>query len=200
MAKNNNKGFLIGAGLALALLFSKKSNAQSSAGSQNNTSNVFEANLYNAKGEKLPFVASNKTFNESMAKNALLKIKNLYGLEIAQNVERIYRLETNHFRSLQFFRTYTAGMLSFSAKYPYGWTSFKPLWDANTNMAPTGYWATKINNQPFIYLAFPTLESAMFVLAGYLQKYSVGRWNTTNEENAKIYAQKVSAINSTLVS
>lgn len=196
MAKNNKTPLLIGAGIGLFLL-------TRSAKAQTETipapAEPVDANLYNSKGNKLPRVDVNKPFSLEMAKQSLNKIKSLYGVEIARNVERIYRLETNHFKSVQFLRTYTAGMLSFSSRYPYGWTSFAPVWNANPQMEPNGYWATDINKNIYIYLAFPTLEAGMFVLAGYLQKYSVGRWNTTNEANAKIYADKVAQIKAELV-
>ncbi len=49
-------------------------------------------------------------FTENDAKEAILNVKDIYGAEVAKKVEKIYRLETRHFKSLAYQLTGTAGM------------------------------------------------------------------------------------------
>lgn len=78
-------------------------------------------------------------------------ISDKYGNQIAENVERIFRLETDHFTSTGYVKTGAAGMLAFAPEYPYGFNSLKSFWDNNPEFAPTGIWEDK---RGYKYLKF----------------------------------------------
>lgn len=89
-------------------------------------------------------------------KNALQIVKSTYGLDIARNVERIYRQETG-FKSGQYKNSGSAGMAAFSQTFPYAWKSLEKFWTDNPEIAPVGMIAYKIgreNGKIWRYLAF----------------------------------------------
>lgn len=89
-------------------------------------------------------------------RQALAAVKQLYGVEIARNVERIYRQETG-FRSGQYKNSGSAGMAAFSQTFPYSWKSLESFWMQNPQTAPVGMIAYKIkreNGKVWRYLAF----------------------------------------------
>lgn len=197
--KKNNFGkiALIGSGLFLASKIFAKDNQQQ---------NIIPLGikLIDQNGNELPFIANDKVINLDQIKQAFLDVAHVYGTTRAQTCERIYRLETANFTSMQFKRTYTAGMLAFGNqtndifKFPYGWSTFQPLWQNKSVLyksliflPPNGYWATKIGGQNYVYLSFPTFGSALMCLAGYLQKYPAGRWNTTDAAGQAAYEAKL---------
>lgn len=55
-------------------------------------------------------------------KSSLAGIVRDYGRAIAENVERIYRLETRDFKSAQFIATNTAGQVAVDPSFPFGWS------------------------------------------------------------------------------
>jgi hypothetical protein len=65
-------------------------------------------------------------------------VKARYGISIAQSVERIFRLETNHFRSGGWKATLAPGMHPFAKKQPYNWSSLRAFWDATPAARPIG--------------------------------------------------------------
>lgn len=119
-------------------------------------------------------------------------ISKKYGKDIAANVERIYRLETNHFKSDQFKKTGSAGMLSFSPFYPYGWNSLKEFWDKNPEYKPVG---TNYSFSSFSYLAFPNY-GGFYTLAEVLKSRgnNPGKWYSTDEDKISEYNEKIKNI------
>lgn len=134
--------------------------------------------------------------DEAAIKDALQKIKAKYGAAIAQMVERIYRLETRHFKSVQFLATGSPGMEKHSAKYPYGWASMKPIWDANPQYRPTGFFTMpeNVTGKVKTFIKFPSIEAGMFSLAEYLLKYPAGRWYSTLPHEQAKYTASLNSI------
>ncbi len=81
---------------------------------------------------------SNRKFTLEDATPALRQIINEYGREMAENVEKVYRWETAHFKSSQFTNTGSAGMeAALHSKAPnYGWNPAS--WINDINSAPIG--------------------------------------------------------------
>lgn len=133
---------------------------------------------------------------ETEIKSVLREIKQVYGDEMAKNVERIYRLETAHFTSGQFKKSGSPGMLKHSDKFPYGWTTpYNNLWKDNPDYAPVGEVSFMVNNKKYTYLVFPNFKSAAFTLASYLDKYPPGRWYSTVPSQQAEYVAKLNRIN-----
>lgn len=132
------------------------------------------------------------------------KISKEYGNEIAKNVERIYRLETNNFNSQQFKETYSAGMEAFSTAFPYGW-SIGGYWnEKGKKYSPIGVITLRegkglLNDGGNLkrFVKFPNLESAMFSLAEFLKIYgnNAGRWFSTNEGRQQAYNDAIQKVN-----
>ena len=131
---------------------------------------------------------------EGNIKYALSEVKKKYGVDVARNVERIYRLETRNFESLQYLLTYSAGMEVHKETYPYGWTTPSRVWGVPNSERPEGYIQMKENgtflNKRFI--RFPNLRIAMLSLGAYVSKYGANRWYSTIPEKQREYAQKLS--------
>jgi len=129
-------------------------------------------------------------------------IKNNFGSEIAKNVERIYRLETDNFKSGQYLRTGSAGMLAFSDSFPYGWNSLSSIWTQYPQHAPIGYarYGKMVNGKYKIYkyLAFPSV-AGFAALARILKMRgnNAASWYSTNPQQQAQYAAKLATVNTT---
>lgn len=129
----------------------------------------------------------------------LKKIKNKFGSDIAKNVERMYRLETNHFKSGQFSHTYSPGMESFGDEYPYGWHTLSEIfWNKYPIHAPVGFYSgvEGKTGKTKTFLKFPALISGMYTLAYFLKNYSnnPGRWYSTNKDSQSKYNESLNKI------
>jgi hypothetical protein len=110
---------------------------------------------------------------------ALKKIKNEFGDEIARRVEQIFRLETAHFRSKAFKKTNSAGLLwnerYFKHRDKYCvWV--KEIRDSQGNLiknaiVPEGTEGSK----RYCYVVFPSVYDGMRYLAVYLSKYGIDK-------------------------
>jgi Mg2+ and Co2+ transporter CorA len=121
-------------------------------------------------------------------------ITKMFSKEVAELVEKIYRLETAHFKSEQYKNTGSAGMLSFGTVYPYGWYRLMPFWLANPQWAPTGVGYTfKKSGQTYEYLKFPNF-GGFYTLSYFLSSNRPGRWYSTDPEKQKEYEQKLEKI------
>lgn len=132
-------------------------------------------------------------------KLALKEVLNKYGRSIAEHVEAIYRLETNHFKSGQFKGTFSPGMEKFADTYPYGWnTIHKVVWSKHPEYRPIGF-------KPFTegktgikkyFLVFPSIRSAVMTLAGFLEYYdnNPGRWFSTDPVKQANYNRTINLI------
>jgi hypothetical protein len=131
-------------------------------------------------------------------KDALKVVRAVYGLEIARNVERIYRLETNHFKSGGFKATNAPGMRATKETFPFGWAKrtmtpeqVGPLWEAKDNIeGVTSKW-----------VVFKEFQDAAVYLAEFLKAYenNAGRWNSTDPAKQASYRAALAQINTPLV-
>lgn len=144
----------------------------------------------------LPLITTKKIVTENEIRNALKIVEQNFGTDIAKLVEKIYRAETAHFKSVQFLLTYSAGMLKFKDTYPYGWGNFKTFWALNPSYKPVGYVQIYVTREKkdFFYLAFGSLTAAMMTLADYVKKNGPLRWNSTNKAAQAEYATLLNSI------
>lgn len=153
--------------------------------------------------------------SDAEIKSALAMVKDKFGSDIAKNVEKVYRLETGHFKSSQFLHTYSAGMLRFGSLMPYGWRMLAPFWAANPDLAPDGVYNIYVKENPiknvisstpkegyklYSYLSFPSLYAGMAALAAYIEHFgNVARWNSTDVAQQQKYLAKLNTIKNKLV-
>lgn len=140
------------------------------------------------------------TPTEAEIRAAIRSIRNEFGLEIARNVERIYRLETRNFQSGGFQRTNAAGMAAVPGKmvFPWGWpkrgttdADYAPIVEMQENGpdgTPTG---------PVVrFIAFKYFNTAARYLARFLQDHgnNAGRWRTTDPNGQARYVAALQGI------
>jgi len=153
--------------------------------------------LISARPEGIPSIEELKS--PEFIRAALQEIKTVYGVEIARNVERIYRQETG-FKSGQYINSGSAGMAAASQAFPYGWSSLRENWEENPDLAPVGMIAYKIgrlNGDIWRYLAFKKyggFHACAAIL--YLRDNDPGRYAATdpNHPSAVSYRAAIAKI------
>jgi hypothetical protein len=120
-----------------------------------------------------------KPLPDSVIITALKAVDSAFGYDMAVNVERLFRNETNHFRSQNFLRTKCPGM-EISRRdtiLPYGWISCADLWKSHKQFAPIGLFRQKENNSLLAkaegiqtFLVFPSVKACMMTVAWHLHK------------------------------
>lgn len=141
---------------------------------------------------------SNKPINKSYMyteKNfgdAIQKIKHSqkYSIDILRNVEKIFRLETAHFKSEAFKKTGAGGLEAHGNAPFYGWkTGTEYL--KNVFLVPMPENKTgKIKT----FIGFKNIEDSICFLAEYLKKYSPERWYSTDPTAQKTYIASLNKI------
>ena len=151
-----------------------------------------------------------KKINPVMKFEKIIKdVEKEYGTAIAQNVEKIYRLETANFTSGQFLATHSPGMMAFGTSFPYGWNTINNVvWSKNPDYKPSGISYHKENpglsgagGGEKAFIKFPNLKAAVFTLAGFLNHYgnNAGRWYSTNNMEQALYNAKLATIKTIFV-
>ena len=107
----------------------------------------------------------------------LREIMNHYGKAIAQNVERIYRLETTNFTSEQFLRTNTAGQVATKDTFSFGWS---PRGTTPDQYAPVVVMRENIGGAVKKFVAFKSFAVAAVFLAQVMKERGndPGKWKT----------------------
>jgi len=138
-----------------------------------------------------------------MIVDGLEKIRKEFGVDVARWVERIYRIETAHFTSGQFLKTFSPGMEVAAGTrgqtFPFGWTSMKEFWE-QMDLIPGFH--TMPENKTGIkktFLKFPNPYTAMRSLALYVRKYRPERWYSTDPVKQMEYRNKLGQITPRIV-
>jgi hypothetical protein len=147
-----------------------------------------------------------RNYSLADARNGLRAIYKKYGVTMASNVERIYRLETTNFTSIQYRRTGTGGMEVHGPAPSYGWR--RSFFYPNPQYAPIGILSiyegkglsesTKFSNKqvksrPKQFLIMPSVEAGMMYLSDYIINHggNFARWYSTDPLRQKTYKQNV---------
>jgi len=119
-----------------------------------------------------------------------------YGNAIADNVDKIFRLETRHYQSKQVRRSLSAGMLKFGSTFPYGWSSLVPLWTKYPAFAPIGSTTFTVSGKQYTYLRFSSLTAGFMAVAEIMKirGNNPGRWNSTKPEEIAEYNRRINRI------
>lgn len=112
--------------------------------------------------------------NEENIRAALKQIVAKYGSNIASIVEKMYRLETAHFKSAVFKHTNGAGVL-YNKKYfshrNYIEVYVKPLYKNGKHLKNVFAKEGDPDAKIYRYVVFPTILDGMTYLANYINKY-----------------------------
>ncbi len=122
-------------------------------------------------------------------------IEREYGRAIARNVERIYRLETAHFKSGQYQYSGSAGMVATRQAFPYGWKSLETFWIARPDLAPLGSVSWCVRGKVYRYLVYPGF-AGFVALAEIMKKRNnnPGTWYSTDPVKQQEYVSKLRTI------
>lgn len=163
--------------------------------------------------QKCPLAAKEKKYDISDAEKGIQKVASVYGNSMAKNVEKMYRLETSHFKSLQYMKTGTGGMeASGNGKPPYyGWGSLEAFTEKYPEYAPAGTIDMKegkglsevggnkqITSKSKTYIVMPSVEAGMMFMAHTINSRGgdPGTWHSTEEAAQEAYTKSLKYIKS----
>ncbi|CCJ71550.1 FIG00554498: hypothetical protein [Cronobacter condimenti 1330] len=149
-------------------------------------------------------------FTIENAKDALRVIFKEHGYETAVIIERLYRDETKHFKSVQYKRCGTGGM-EVSGRNPqppgYGWDA--SIYNKNPEYTPLGVWWSfenkgmsgqggnkQVTDRKKGYIIFPSVLAAMEYKVDYIKRHD-GNWaiwhsrSAAEQENYRKYISTV---------
>lgn len=116
-------------------------------------------------------------------------IKNSYSDDVLRQVEKIYRLETSHFKSGQYKASLSAGMVySIDNKIlPWKLSGYDVVGFSK---------AFEVGGKSYRYVAFGSLSEGFRYLADYIVRHGGNglRWFSTNEDAQKDYANLLAGI------
>jgi murein DD-endopeptidase MepM/ murein hydrolase activator NlpD len=147
-----------------------------------------------------------REFTEHDARLALMKIYDLYGKEMAQTIESIYRWEGKHFKSDQYKICGSPGMeVPGNKSAPnYGWDG--SLYAKHPEYTPIGVWKSFENigmsgaggneqdtKNKKTYIKFPSVEAGMMYIVDFINRHdgNVGRWHSTDPKIQKNYVTSI---------
>lgn len=133
-----------------------------------------------------------KNFGLKEGAEAILEVQKIYGSDMARIVEKMFRLETNHFKSGQYKNTGSAGMETGK------WSSINPSEvEAYTYKAHDSNLADGIDE--FIVWKHP--KYAALYLADYIKRHNgnYARWYSLNETSQQNYRNKINQIQNKIV-
>jgi hypothetical protein len=131
-------------------------------------------------------------FTSKDAELSLLEIKKLKGTEKAQLIEKILRLETNHFRSKQYAISGSAGM-EMGAWKGIDESKFSTFQMKDNHL--TG------EKQMRTFIKWNSVLDFCLYLSDYIDRYNgnYARWNSMNLERQESYRVKVNSIKARIV-
>ncbi|WP_321838882.1 hypothetical protein [Paraburkholderia bannensis] len=147
-------------------------------------------------------------FNEEDAKDALRYIFDKYGRSIAEIVERMYRVETRHFHSMQYRRCGTGGMEIHGNPPAYGWNP------AFFTELPTGTWSAyegaglsgaggnaQVTDHPKTFVVVSSVRIGMEFKARYIVAYNgnYARWFSTEAHAQEVYRATLNTVEPRIV-
>lgn len=136
-------------------------------------------------------------FTEKDAIAGIKAVAEKYGADAAAVVEKLYRLETDHFKSGNYRETGGAGMEATGAVFPYGW-SLRDFWTANKHLRPTGVVRRKENQtgKSKMFIVFPNPTAGILTAAEVLRKrnWNAGAWYSNDESERARYNKVLASI------
>lgn len=190
--KAQNTGLIVGAvGVGMAVLFGLI------AGS--------------AKAGQIEMYLDDDSDEDAQIEDALYKVKNMYGVNFARQIERVLRQETAHFSSGGWLATNGAGMEATNRNFPFGWPSlaeFVEQQGAALNLSPGDFTILEMqeNNsddeEPETFIVWPNVYSFIVFLAWFIQNVRGGRagyWYSLKEDSAARYENTLSKIKTPIV-
>lgn len=127
-------------------------------------------------------------FTEKDAKDALMKIAATKGVQRAKLIEKIFRWETNHFKSQQYQLTGSPGM-------EYGkWADLDE--DSMKTIVMKDNHPDKVKVDNRVFLVWDSVYNAMLYLSDYIDRHKgiYARWNSTDLNQQARYMKAVNSV------
>ena len=130
---------------------------------------------------------------------ALSEIISKYGRSAAETIERLFRLETRHFKSQQWLKANTPGMEVFNSNFPYGWSSLKKFTDV-TGIPENSFSKFSIRENGTgiekTFVVFPNAYDSMMFVAYLLNSrgWNAGSWYSRDKAKQNEYAESLQSI------
>jgi hypothetical protein len=152
-------------------------------------------------------------FNINDAKQGLRAVYSAYGRDMATLIERIYRVETYHFRSGQYKNTGTGGMEAHGPGPYYGYSP-SDWFKQRSDYRPTGLWSAhegpglsslggnkQVKDRKKGFVVMPSVEAGMMFFVDYVQRYNgnYARWYSTEPGKQAIYRNTITHTTPTIV-
>lgn len=146
----------------------------------------------------------NRPITTGMINDAFQDCIDIYGAEMSRKVEKVFRLESAHFTSGQFRKTYSAGMTAVKDKpfFPFGWSSLATWVNLNPELAqPSDFYLVPMSDagNPVKFIGFPNLESSVLFTAYMIEKRggNPATWHSTDLARQQEYNRRLSSISTT---
>ncbi|MBI1836847.1 MAG: hypothetical protein HYR91_06230 [Flavobacteriia bacterium] len=137
---------------------------------------------------------------QSNIKNSLLDIEKTYNKDFARKLEQLIRNETNHFRSTQWLKCGTAGMVATKTEFPYGWGYLQKFCDnhrVSENDFDIVHFSQTSDGKPRNYIKFPSTDIFVKFLASFLwnvRKGDVYSWYSLDHHQKEIYQSRLNKV------
>lgn len=132
--------------------------------------------------------------------DGLRDVQNNYGRAYAENIERLLRWETAHFKSGQWRRGNTAGMEATRAGFPFGWSSLLE-WATIANVPRSSFSTFEMRengtNKIKTFIRFANRRDFINFLAWFIQNKrggNFGYWYSLDNAAAARYAQSLRGV------
>lgn len=147
-----------------------------------------------------------REFSEQQLRKAFSTVALYYGWNFAKKLEQLYRIETAHFTSLQFRRTFSPGMEiaggtnSNKTEFPFGWTGLQTFVNKFPTFNGNFYTYRMPENKtgiPKTFVGFPHLEASIMFTAYFIAEIRNGRfgyWYSLDPISARSYENKLNTI------
>ncbi len=131
---------------------------------------------------------------EGKLKVAFYKASQKYGVDLAAQVEQLFRKETRNFESTQFKKCLSAGMevgTIGKTVFPFGWSSLREFVNKNPkykNGYDTITFRENGTGRLKTFIKFPSLEASVLFTCFMVKKRGhVGKWRSLDEKIADTY-------------
>ena len=132
-------------------------------------------------------------FTEKDAKDALIKLASIKGVQKAITIEQMMRCETAHFTSWQYKNTGTGGMEAGK------WPNLAPSKINGTITMPDNH-PDKVKVKNRIFIVWKSVEDFVFYLSDYIDRHEkdggFARWNSTDLNQQAKYMSAVKGVKS----
>lgn len=155
--------------------------------------------------DSAPIVKNTSPNSPKLAK-AFREVASQYGDSFAQTLEKMFRWESGHFKSGQWSRCGSPGMVATkgSAAFPWGWASLAE-YCSNKNISPNGFYTVyfpQTSAGPLSYIAFPDAAISVKYTAWFIQTKrggNVSAWGSLLASDQSQYNQYLAGVSARFV-